>query len=305
MAYQASSYYTALAAQRAESMGIDLNPTIGKALLKRINSGDFIWKSHGDRSDTEAYYLNHANRRIRLIVNVEKDKIITIARTNFAMNQAVSKAERLGITLNLAMATLIMDKIKSGDVMSQEDSYANTRAAKLTVDGKNIRVVYSEETGVIAQVDDYTGPPVVSPHPAVSRHAAERMMQRYDIELTAEMSAEIVSRIAQERDLIDHYSIDSGAMVAITEVAPDTPARIIYHFDGDRGISIVTVLKYSERDGRQAAKEREDRYNRLRAERHDRYRQSRKNQKRQTAIFHRTQKRHEDDDDYAYLEKSY
>ena len=263
MAYSGSPYYTAHAYARAHNIGFDLNPNVGKLLMEKVQSGQALWEGPPEHNGALPFYISYMNRRLRLIVDVEKTKIITLAERDFAARAAIKQAERLGVVLNLAMATLLIEKIKSKDedVIEDVEGFGRQREAKLTFDGKGLRIVYSSDSGSIIQIDDYAGPRVNSQHPAVTRHAAERAVQRYDVELTSALTNEIIQRITNGTDLIDHYQVRPGAMAVITEIEPGKPACIIYSPSANKNVPIriitVTPMDYHEAHGQKFIERRQ------------------------------------------------
>lgn len=302
MTYLGSDYYTAHAYRRAQVLGIDLNPESGKAIVEKIQSGDIFWKGHPDKDGGVPIYMNYLNRRIRFIVNEDNDRIISLSERDFASMTAIKQAEALGLVLNFAMANLIMDKIKSRDVIEIGKGLERTADAKMVVADVGLRVVFSEESGAIIKVDDYTGPRVVPQHPAVSRHAAERAMQRYNVELTPEISNILVERIVTGTDLIDHFKMKSGSMAVITEIAPDKPACIIYQrVNGSVPIRLLTVtpMTHYEAHEERVAASREARHETRRAALRARFETRKRTRKRENAR-NRHAMREDHEDSYGY-----
>ena len=305
MTYRGSPYYTAHAYIRAHNIGIDLTPEIGEELMKKISAGDVFWEGPPEHNGALPFHIDFKNRRLRMIVDAEKTRIITLAERDFASKNSIKQAEKFGIVLNHAMATLLMDKIKAKDedVIDVTPCQGHTCEAKLNYDGRGLRVVYSTDSGCIIQLDDYAGPRVNPQHPAVTRHAAERAVQRYDVELTPALSEEIVRKIKTGHGLIDRYKIKSGAMAAIVEIAPDTPACIIYaNCDNDDvPIRIITVtpMDHHEKHGEQFVAFRQAQHERMREEKRERRMGRRKAQKKENARFHKAQ-RDDEEDEYGF-----
>lgn len=300
MAYMGSDYYTAHAYDRAKNIGIDLTPEVGRALVEKIQQGAVFWESPPEPSGNIPIFINHMNRRIRLIVNEDKNRIITLADRSFATHRAIEQAERLGLTLNLALASLIMEKVKAKDVIEIGQNAINVGEAKMVVADVGLRVFYSEDAGTIIKVDDYTGPRTAQQHPAVSRHAAERAIQRYDVELTPEVSEMIVRRIMTGEDLIDHYQSKSGAMVAIMEIAPEKPACIIYHHrNGSIPIQVVTVtpMTYHEAHSEKILASRKAEQKKRFEDKRERRDSRLRDQKKEAARIHRAMR--DDHDEFS------
>ncbi len=305
MAYNGSPYYTAHAYARAHNIGIDLTPEVGEALMKKIEAGDIFWEGPPEHNGAIPVHIDFKNRRLRLILDADKTRIITLAERDFAAKNAIKQAEKFGIVLNQAMTTLLMEKIKAKDedVIEVTARQGNTSEAKLNYGGKGLRVVYSTDSGCIIQLDDYAGPRVNPQHPAVTRHAAERAVQRYDVELTPAVTDEIVRKITTGQGLIDRYKIKSGAMAAIVEIAPQKPACIIYApSDSDTvPIRIITVtpMDHHEQHVQQAVAFREAQHARQREQKREQRIGRRKAQKKENARFHKAQ-RDDDDDEYGF-----
>lgn len=304
MTYKGSPYYTAHAYTRAHNIGIDLTPEIGEDLMKKISTGDVFWEGPPEHNGALPFYINFKNRRLRVIVDAEKTRIITLAERDFASKTSIKHSEKFGIVLNFAMATLLMEKIKTedADVISVMPDQGNTREAKLNYDNRGLRVVYSTDSGCIIQLDDYAGPRVNPQHPAVTRHAAERAVQRYDVELTPEISEEIVRKIKTGHGLIDRYKIKSGATAAIVEIAPNKPACIIYTNCDNEEVPIriitVTPMDHHEKHGEQFVAFRQAQHERMREEKRERRMGRKKAQKKENARFHKAQR--DEDDDYGF-----
>lgn len=305
MTYQGSPYYTAHAYTRAQNLGIDLTPEIGEALITKIKAGDVFWKGPPEHNGAIPIYIDFKQRRLRLILDPEKTRIITLADRYFASKNAIKQAEKFGIVLNQAMATLLMEKIKANDedVIEIAPTEGNTNEAKLKYAGKGLRVVYSTDNGCIIQLDDYAGPRVNPQHPAVTRHAAERAVQRYDTELTPAITDEIVRKIKTGHGLLDRYKIKSGAMAAIVEIAPGKPACIIYAQSDNEDVPIriitVTPMDHHENHAKQALLFRQAQHERMREEKRERRIGRKKARKKENARFHKAQ-RDDDDDEYGY-----
>lgn len=303
MTYNGSSYYTAHAYARAHNIGVNLTPELGESWVARAKTGDIFWEGPPEHNGAIPVHVNHMNKRLRLIMDADKGRIITLAERDFASKNAVKQAERFGIVLNQAMASLLIDKIKANDddVLEIEEGIGRTSEAKLTFDGRGLRVVYSIDSGCIIQLDDYAGPRVDPKHPAVTRHAAERAVQRYEVELTPAVTEEIVRKITTGKELIDHYKIKSGAMAAIVEIAPDKPACIIYARTPNEAVPIriitVTPMDFHEAHGERFVAIREAQHAKVREERRERYQDRKKAQKKQNARYHKAQRAENDDED--------
>lgn len=308
MAHKASNYFTALAYARAHNLGIDLTPELGKAIIDKIQKGEAFWEGPPEQNDAIPVFMNIGNRRLRLIVDADKARIITLAERDFAAKGAIGQANRMGIVLNLAMANLLMDKIKARDpdVIDVADQGNGTYfEAKMNFDGKGLRVVYSQQSGCIIQIDDYAGPRVNPQHPAVTRHAAERAVQRYETELTPRLTDEIIRRIKTGEGLIDHYQVRSGAWAAVTEIDEGKPAVILYTPSTSDSVPIriitVTPMDYHEAHGTRQVERREAAHAKIKESKRERFLERKKTQKKQKASFHRAQRDDDEDDlDYRY-----
>ena len=304
MTYHGSLYYTAHAYTRAHNIGIDLTPEVGEAIMKKIEAGDVFWEGPPEHNGALPIHIDFKNRRLRLILDADKTRIITLAERDFAAKNAIKQAEKFGIVLNQAMTTLLMEKIKAKDedVIEITPTEGNTSEAKLNYAGKGLRVVYSTYSGCIIQLDDYAGPRVNPQHPAVTRHAAERAVQRYDVELTPTITDEIIRKIKTGQGLIDRYKIKSGAMAAIVEIAPEKPACIIYAPSDNEDVPIriitVTPMDHHEQHAKQAVAFREAQHARQREEKREQRMGRRKAQKKENARFHKAQR--DDDDEYGF-----
>ena len=305
MAELASNYFTVLARTRAEQLGIDLTIELAKAIIEKIKSGKAFWEGTPDHTNAIPVFMTIGQKRIRLVMDGDKSRIITLAERDYASKGAVAQAARLGIVLNLAMANLLMEKIKARDsdiieVNEQDNGYFE---AKMNFDGKGIRVVYTDQSGCITQIDDYAGPRVNPQHPAVTRHAAERAVQRYETELTPVLTDEIIRRIKTGDQLIDHYQVRSGAWAAVTEIDHNKPAVILYQPSSSEDVPLrivtVTPMNYHEAHSQKLIQQREAMHAKARAEKRERFLERKKNRKKQKAAFHRSQK-NDDDDDYLY-----
>ncbi len=304
MTYKGSTYFTAHAYARAHNIGVDLTPELAESWVTKAQTGDLFWEGPPEHNGAIPVHVNYLQKRLRLIMTADKSRIITLAERDFASKNAIKQGEKFGIVLNLAMTTLLMDKIKAKDedVIEVAASHGNTGEAKLNYDGRGLRVVYSTDSGCIIQLDDYAGPRVNPKHPAVTRHAAERAVQRYDVELTASVTEEIVKKITTGQGLLDRYKIKSGAMAAIVEIAPGTPACIIYTPSDNETVPIriitVTPMDYHEAHNQQAVAFREAQHARMREEKRERRVGRRKVQKKENARFHKAQR--EDDDEHGF-----
>lgn len=304
MPYMGSTYYTAHAYTRAQEIGVDLNPELGESLMAKIKEGDVFWESPPEYNGAIPVHINHLNKRLRLILDPDKTKIITLAERKFASETAIKRADRMGFVLNLASATLLMEKVKANDddVIEITQGVGRSSEAKLTFGDMGLRLVYSDDSGCIIQLDDYAGRRVGPLHPAVTRHAAERAVQRYEVELTPEIASDIVRKITSGKELIDHYRIKSGAMAAIVEIAPDKPACIIYAPSPSEAVPIriitVTPMDYHEAHSQKLGAIREAQHAKVREQRRERYLGRKKAQKKENARFHKALR--EEEDDYGY-----
>lgn len=248
--FRATAIYTKKAQETAYHLGIDLDPPLAKSLIEKCKAGNVVWTSPQEPEGFQAFFLNHAQQRIRVLLNPDKDRIIGLTGKPFVSAQAVNHAHNLKMTLNLAMATLITDRIKDGHCKPGDDNRsAAAGTCELDLHGYgDIVVTYNQTTGMILsllraredRVSKPSGPEnkIVSQHPNATRHASVRAVQRFGIELTPERTEKIVDAIRRRKWIDAFPPRRSGSATALMEIEAGVQACVVYDA---HSMSLITV----------------------------------------------------------------
>lgn len=250
--FRATAIYTKKAQETSYNIGIELDPPLAKSLIDKCKAGNVAWTSPPEKEGFQAFFLNHAQQRIRVLLNPEKNRIIGLTAKPFVSDQAINHAKNVKMTLNLAMATLILDRIKDGHCTPSEDSPSGTKTCMLELqEYGNIAVTYNPTTGLIVSLlrprenredrPEKTHPPlnrIISQHPNATRHASVRSVQRFGIELTQERTQKIVDDLRRRKWIDAFPPRRTGTSTALIEIEEGVQACVVYD---QHTMSLITV----------------------------------------------------------------
>lgn len=287
--------FTYAAERRAEKSGIKLCEKTSRSILAKIkNSDDSVWEDVvSDPGDNECrtFFMEHEGVRIRVITDEDISRIVSLNKSSGTPLHVIQKAEKFGIILNKAMQKFIVDKIRNNDpdIFSSEDGEKPfVRIIGMTIMDEAYKIIYSDANGVIINIDkhfDEKSKTVIrSQHPFLSHHAAERAVERYDIEITKPMADSIIDRIRMG-DYIDNYGAGNDTRAAILEIQEGVKACVIYTPFPQIKIITVAPMEYHERRSLRLEKSKE----------------TKRKQKSERVRFHRQLKLQEEEDNYANL----
>lgn len=284
-----SSSYTHTAKARAEKSGIDLSPTTSKEILSIIKSGS-VWEDVVGQDDPtcRTFFFDYERIRVRVVTDVNVTRIVTINKSAGTPLRVIEKAEKFGITLNKDMQKFITTKIRNNDpdIFSVEKGdKPHVRVIGMTIMDNDYRIVYSDASGVIINIDQSTtisgdgGKSMVrTQHPSLTQHAAERAAERYDIELTKEMTASIIERI-RLGDYDDNYGAGGETRAVVLDIGDGVKGCVIYTPYPTIKIITVAPMDYHER----------------RTKRQERSKEAKRKRKTQLVKYHRHMRNQEDE----------
>lgn len=289
--------FTYAAERRAEESGIKLCEKTSRSILAKIKNNDgAVWEdvvSQPDDSVCRLFFMEHGGVRIRVITDNDISRIVSLSKSSGTPLHVIQKAEKFGLVLNKAMQKFIVDKIRANDrdIFSSEDGEKPfVRVIGMTIMDEDYKIIYSDANGVIINIDKHFDENssdktiIRSQHPFLSHHAAERAVERYDIEITKPMADSIIERI-RVGDCIDNYGAGNDTRAAILEIQEGVKACVIYTPFPQIKIITVAPMEYHERRSLRLEKSKE----------------AKRKQKSKRVRFHRQMKLQEEEDSYANL----
>lgn len=262
--------FTHTAKHRAEKAGITLCEKMSRNILSTINNkSETVWEdivSKPENLNCRLFFMEHDGVRLRVVTDDDITRIVTMNKSSGTPLHVISKAEKFGITLNKDMQRFIANKIVNGDpdVFSIEKGQKpHVKIVGMTIMDQDYKIVFSDASGVIINIDKTTtlnsedGKSIIrTQHPSLSQHAAERAAERYDVELTKEMTASIIERI-RLGDYDDNYGAGGDTRAVVLDLDDGVKGCVIYTPFPTIKIITVAPMDYHERRTKRQEKSKE------------------------------------------------
>lgn len=260
---------TTAARNKALGLGFELTNELAQKILTLIKDGGYVWADpkNGAQSaaDTAVYFINHASKRMRVVVSIEIDRIIVLDERDWIITSGARKAESIpGLTLNMALGTLILGKIRAGEAeISTTDEKPGTALAFVEVGDVMLRVIYDLATGTLVRVGlkatstEPRVPRIRSEHPNASQHATQRAVERFEVMLDKTTTETIIRKI-KTNQVEDRYPLGAGKGGAVLEIAPGKRCVVVFDQTTYSLITVTPIEAYERHMDKKT--KREDRF---------------------------------------------
>lgn len=264
--------FTETTFKTAKRAGVTLTEDLAERILHKCNTNGAVWHRL-DSEGRSVFYVDVATDRLRVVVNSNVSRIVSVAKEEFATPGAIRFADRYGMTLNLAMASLICAKI-----VEESDSDGDGTAVVHFEDYGDLTITYRNRDGKICTVhrEGDVRPDnrctTVSQHPAASKHASMRSIERFGVELTSDRTNKIIDDIKHRR-WIDAYPPNGydSCTTALMELEPGVKACVVYSALDNILITVTPIDRFEEKAKRREianARQKEKKKQRARHFRH-------------------------------------